>query len=157
MRRPPDKVGQPTLSEKDVESSNATLNTLFRGNRQKSWMLGPGAPVRPTPRTYISKAAVPQSTSAHMYAVLCKWEKLPPNHLLTAYLGQYLRFYSLRLRVRNQTLFSVTIHRMLIATSIAKIYQMTRAGASRLRQAQIIRKSNTFQARPKINLHKLQM
>ena len=45
------------MSDRDVDSSNATLNTLFGGARQKSWMLGPGAPVRPTPRSSISKAS----------------------------------------------------------------------------------------------------
>ncbi|KAL2071453.1 hypothetical protein VTL71DRAFT_12688 [Oculimacula yallundae] len=65
MRRPPDKEGQSVLSEKDVESSNATLNTLFGGSRQKSWMMGPGAaPVRPTPRTGISKPSILPTVSA---------------------------------------------------------------------------------------------
>ena len=58
MRRPPDKDGQPALSERDVDTSNATLNTLFGGARQKSWMVA-GAPVRPTPRTNISRTALP--------------------------------------------------------------------------------------------------
>jgi hypothetical protein len=60
MRR--GKDGQPALSERDVASSNATLNTFFGGARQKEWMMGAGAPVGPTPRTNISKAAVPQVT-----------------------------------------------------------------------------------------------
>jgi hypothetical protein len=58
MRRPPDKDGQPALSERDVDTSNATLNTLF-GARQKSWMVGVGTPVRPTPRTNVSRTALP--------------------------------------------------------------------------------------------------
>ncbi|KAG0652592.1 hypothetical protein D0Z07_0149 [Hyphodiscus hymeniophilus] len=45
------------MSDRDVDSSNATLNTLFGGARQKSWMLGPRASVRPTPRPSISKAS----------------------------------------------------------------------------------------------------
>ncbi|KAK0102510.1 hypothetical protein ONS95_006124 [Cadophora gregata] len=64
MRRPPDKEGQSALSERDVESSNATLNTLFGGSRQKSWMMGAGTPVRPTPRTSISKASALPATLA---------------------------------------------------------------------------------------------
>lgn len=56
MRRPPDKDGQPALSERDVDSSNATLNAFFGGSRQKPWMQGAGTPVRPTPRANISKA-----------------------------------------------------------------------------------------------------
>ncbi|KAH9212537.1 hypothetical protein DL95DRAFT_177162 [Leptodontidium sp. 2 PMI_412] len=62
MRRPPDKEAQTALSERDVESSNATLNTLFGGSRQKSWMMGAGTPVRPTPRASISKASVVPTT-----------------------------------------------------------------------------------------------
>ncbi|KAA8564964.1 hypothetical protein EYC84_010733 [Monilinia fructicola] len=49
MRRPPDKDGL-AITERDVVSSNATLNAFFGGSRQKSWMLAGGAPVRPTPR-----------------------------------------------------------------------------------------------------------
>ncbi|KAH7400044.1 hypothetical protein BKA64DRAFT_778230 [Cadophora sp. MPI-SDFR-AT-0126] len=62
MRRPPDKDGQSALSERDVESSNATLNTLFGGSRQKSWMMGAGTPVRPTPRTTLSRASILPAT-----------------------------------------------------------------------------------------------
>ncbi|KAH7351025.1 hypothetical protein BKA65DRAFT_249725 [Rhexocercosporidium sp. MPI-PUGE-AT-0058] len=54
MRRPPDKEAQTALSERDVESSNATLNALFGGSRQKSWMVGAGTSVRPTPRPSVS-------------------------------------------------------------------------------------------------------
>ncbi|KAF7874293.1 hypothetical protein EAF04_002965 [Stromatinia cepivora] len=50
MRRPPDKDGHSAMTERDVVSSNATLNAFFGGSRQKSWMLAGGAPVRPTPR-----------------------------------------------------------------------------------------------------------
>ncbi|PVH89395.1 hypothetical protein DL98DRAFT_580089 [Cadophora sp. DSE1049] len=64
MRRPPDKEGQSALSERDVESSNATLNALFGGSRQKSWMMGAGTPVRPTPRPSISKASALPATLA---------------------------------------------------------------------------------------------
>jgi hypothetical protein len=64
MRRPPDKDGQPALSERDVDSSNATLNTLFGGARQKSWMVGAGAPVRPTPRMNVSRTALPSAAMA---------------------------------------------------------------------------------------------
>lgn len=41
--RPPD------LTERDVASSNTTLNTFF-GSRQKSWMTGVPGTVRPSPR-----------------------------------------------------------------------------------------------------------
>ncbi|PBP20126.1 MIZ/SP-RING zinc finger protein [Diplocarpon rosae] len=54
MRRPLDKDVQ---SERDVESSNAALKTLLGGSRQKSWMMGHGTPVRPTPRPSPSQAA----------------------------------------------------------------------------------------------------
>ncbi|KUJ18034.1 uncharacterized protein LY89DRAFT_732729 [Mollisia scopiformis] len=67
MRRPPDKDGPP-VSDRDVDTSNATLNTLFGGARQKSWMVGVGAPVRPTPRTSASRTSVPQVTSAQIIA-----------------------------------------------------------------------------------------
>jgi hypothetical protein len=64
MRRPPDKDGQPALSERDVDTSNATLNTLFGGARQKkAWMVA-GAPVRPTPRTNVSRTALPPAAMA---------------------------------------------------------------------------------------------
>ncbi|KAN0112894.1 hypothetical protein V8E51_005845 [Hyaloscypha variabilis] len=67
MRRPPDKDGQPALSERDVDTSNATLNTLF-GARQKSWMVGVGTPVRPTPRTNVSRTALPPVAMAQKTA-----------------------------------------------------------------------------------------
>jgi hypothetical protein len=57
MRRPPDKDGQPGMSESDVQSSNATLNALFSGSRQKSWLLGSHPPVKPTPRLNPSKSS----------------------------------------------------------------------------------------------------
>jgi hypothetical protein len=48
MRRPPDKDAQ--ITDRDVHSSNATLNA-FLGSRAKSWMTNVGdSPVRPTPR-----------------------------------------------------------------------------------------------------------
>ncbi|KAF7883489.1 uncharacterized protein EAF02_005409 [Botrytis sinoallii] len=50
MRRPPDKEGNSAMTERDVVSSNATLNAFLGGSRQKSWMIAGGAPVRPTPR-----------------------------------------------------------------------------------------------------------
>ncbi|KAE9375502.1 hypothetical protein N431DRAFT_202151 [Stipitochalara longipes BDJ] len=68
MRRPPDKDGQPALSERDVDTSNATLNTLFGGARQKSWMMGAGTPVRPTPRTNVSRTALPPVAMAQKTA-----------------------------------------------------------------------------------------
>ncbi|QSZ33266.1 hypothetical protein DSL72_002854 [Monilinia vaccinii-corymbosi] len=49
MRRPPDKDG-PAVTERDIVSSNATLNAFFGGSGQKSWMRAGEAPVRPTPR-----------------------------------------------------------------------------------------------------------
>ncbi|KAF4630616.1 hypothetical protein G7Y89_g7523 [Cudoniella acicularis] len=64
MRRPPDKDRNAVLSERDVVSSNSTLNTVFGGARQKSWMVGAGTPVRPTPRANISKAPVSQVSFA---------------------------------------------------------------------------------------------
>ncbi|ESZ94466.1 hypothetical protein SBOR_5184 [Sclerotinia borealis F-4128] len=50
MRRPPDKDGHSAMTERDVVSSNATLNAFLGGSRQKPWMLAGGASVRPTPR-----------------------------------------------------------------------------------------------------------
>ncbi|PQE21051.1 miz sp-ring zinc finger protein [Rutstroemia sp. NJR-2017a WRK4] len=51
MRRPPDKDGHSAMTDRDVVSSNATLNAFLGGSRQKSWMVTTGgAPVRPTPR-----------------------------------------------------------------------------------------------------------
>ncbi|CAL3972768.1 unnamed protein product [Diplocarpon coronariae] len=70
MRRPPDKEGQ---SERDVESSNVALKTLLGGSRQKSWMMGHGSPVRPTPRPIISKAA------EHSALLAQKEITLPPS------------------------------------------------------------------------------
>ncbi|CAG8962420.1 hypothetical protein HYFRA_00014049 [Hymenoscyphus fraxineus] len=62
MRYPPDKNrnGNGVLSEQDVVSSNATLNTVF--GKQRSWMTagaGNGIRVHPTPRA--STHAVPQT------------------------------------------------------------------------------------------------
>lgn len=65
MRRPPDKDVHGTVTDRDVDTSNATLNTLFRGARQKPWMLGShAAPIRPTPRPVTSKSAVSQAPPA---------------------------------------------------------------------------------------------
>ncbi|KAF7953124.1 hypothetical protein EAE96_006342 [Botrytis aclada] len=50
MRRPPDKEANSAMTERDVVSSNATLNAFLGGSRQKSWMIAGEAPVRPTPR-----------------------------------------------------------------------------------------------------------
>ncbi|TVY31178.1 Zinc finger MIZ domain-containing protein [Lachnellula hyalina] len=63
MRRPPDKDGNAIPSDRDVVSSNATL-AVFGAARRKSWMTGASTPVRPTPRTNPSKAAVPQVSFA---------------------------------------------------------------------------------------------
>ncbi|KAH6683351.1 hypothetical protein B0J14DRAFT_145609 [Halenospora varia] len=63
MRRPPDKDRSGALSERDVVSSNATVNS-FLGGARPAWMVGAGAPVRPTPRTSISKATLPIPTQA---------------------------------------------------------------------------------------------
>ncbi|TAQ90866.1 hypothetical protein B7494_g821 [Chlorociboria aeruginascens] len=73
MRRPPDKDGHQGMSERDVDSSNATLNAMFRGSRQKSWMTAPGAPVRPTPRAIISRPSDPPA------ALVQKAHTIPPS------------------------------------------------------------------------------
>lgn len=51
MRQPPNKQPPAALTDRDVESSNATLNALL-GGTQRSWMTGGlgSAPIRPTPR-----------------------------------------------------------------------------------------------------------
>ncbi|RDL38953.1 uncharacterized protein BP5553_03293 [Venustampulla echinocandica] len=66
MRRPPDKdrIRNAVLSERDVVSSNATLNAVFGGARQKSWMVAAGTPVRPSPRPGPSKPESYQGPSA---------------------------------------------------------------------------------------------
>ncbi|SZF02608.1 unnamed protein product [Blumeria hordei] len=48
------------LHERDIDNSNATLNTLFGAARQKSWMVGGTTPVRPTPRTPVTKSTITQ-------------------------------------------------------------------------------------------------
>ncbi|KAH8687900.1 hypothetical protein BGZ60DRAFT_522533 [Tricladium varicosporioides] len=64
MRRPPDKDRSGALSERDVVSSNATVNSFLGGARRPAWMVGAGAPVRPTPRANISKATQPTPSQA---------------------------------------------------------------------------------------------
>jgi hypothetical protein len=53
--RPPD--GPPVLTDREVASSNTTLNA-FLGGRQKSWMTGTGTNVRPTPRAQVPQRYV---------------------------------------------------------------------------------------------------
>jgi hypothetical protein len=53
--RPPD--GPPVLTDREVASSNTTLNA-FLGGRQKSWMTGTGTNVRPTPRAQVTQRYV---------------------------------------------------------------------------------------------------
>lgn len=50
MRYPPDKNRNEVLSERDIVSSNAALNTVFGGAR-KSWMGAAGTGVAPTERS----------------------------------------------------------------------------------------------------------
>ena len=70
MRRPPDK----DVSEQDVHSSNATLNTVFGGSRQKSWMTGlHGPPVRPSPRTSITQSVLPRPDTAQRYVDILRF------------------------------------------------------------------------------------
>ena len=50
--RPPD--GPPILTDREVASSNTTLNA-FLGGKQKSWITGA---VRPTPRSQVTQKYV---------------------------------------------------------------------------------------------------
>ena len=81
MRRPPDRDGHSAMTERDVITSNATLNAFFGGSRQKSWMLAGGAPVRPTPRRpSITNPSDQNSPNAQRYVILNSLaQKLPYN------------------------------------------------------------------------------
>ena len=72
MRRPPDKDGgHASMADRDVVSSNATLNAfLGGGSRQKSWMLAGlgGTPVRPTPRRQSISRHLDQNLDIQRYA-----------------------------------------------------------------------------------------
>lgn len=69
------------MTERDVVSSNATLNAFLGGSRQKSWMIAGGAPVRPTPRrpSITKPSDQPNANNPQRYAMS---NFLTENHLL---------------------------------------------------------------------------